>query len=169
MPAAPPDPPKPVRPDRADRRPACDSHRPYRCRSLLNANLFFIADPNKLLNSMPQQGTEVLKPLDRQLVTGISTVCAGLMTDQLGTPRPSECTLGAVEFEQPMPDMGTADLSTPDLSSGTVVTQGGSQATGCDMSPGGRSTAAVPMLAGLGATLLVALRLRRQRSRRAGV
>lgn len=142
---------------------------PDRCQSLLNANLFFIADPNKLLNSMPQQGTEVLKPLDRQLVTGISTVCAGLMTDQLGTPRPSECTLGAVEFEQPMPDMGTADLSTPDLSSGTVVTQGGSQATGCDMNPGGRSTAAVPMLAGLGATLLVALRLRRQRSRRAGV
>jgi hypothetical protein len=137
---------------------------PDRCQSLVNPNLFLVADPSKLLDSMPPQGTDILKPLDRQLVTGISTVCAGLMMDQLGTPRPSECTLGAVEYAAAIPDMGS-----PDLSSGTIVTQGGAQATGCDMSPGGQSTAAVPMLAGLGATLLVALRLRRQRSRRAVV
>jgi hypothetical protein len=139
------------------------------CQPFAAAGLVSVANPNTALQMMSSPGVNTLQPLDPALRAGEPAVCAALMTDQLGTPRPSQCTVGAVEFEQPMPDMGSPDLATPDLSSGTLVSQGGAQATGCDMIPGGRSTAAVPMLAGLGATLLVALRLRRQRSRRAGV
>jgi hypothetical protein len=139
------------------------------CQPFAAAGLVSVANPNTALQMMPSPGVNTLQPQDPALRAGEPNVCATLMTDQLGTPRPSKCTVGAVELEQPMPDMGSADLGSPDLSSGAVVGQGGSQATGCDMNPGGRSTAAVPVLAGLGATLLVALRLRRQRSRRAVV
>jgi len=121
--------------------------------------------PGKPLFASTPGPMGTLTPQNDSLKHGNSTACQSLKNDQLGTPRPTtNCTVGAVEFTEPMPDMGS-----PDLSSGTVVTQGGTQATGCDMLPGGRSTAALPMLAGLGASLLVALRLRRQRSRRAGV
>ena len=121
--------------------------------------------PGKPLFASTPGPMGTLTPQNDSLKHGNSTACQSLKNDQLGTPRPTtNCTVGAVEFTEPMPDMGS-----PDLSSGTVVTQGGSQATGCDMLPGGRSTTAVPLLAGLGASLLLALRLRRPRSRRAVV
>jgi len=139
------------------------------CQPIDQSKLISPKTEGPVLESMPAPGVNTFRPLVQELVAGDQAVCAALIKDQLGTPRPTVCTLGAVEFEQPLPDMGSADLGSQDLSSGTVGGQGGSQATGCDMNPGGRSTAAVPMLAGLGATLLVALRLRRQRSRRAVV